>query len=306
MGDGKRKVDFIISAGSGGILISQKLFQEKLISSPFGFRILLFIKGKRKEIKKGIFELNNSMKPGQIIDEITDGRTKVLKITVPEGFNNRQIADLFKAKGFFESREEFLQYASELELLKKYNIPAKNAEGYLYPETYFIPAGYSKKKILDLMVNTFFQKTSGLMDFNLEAGERHKLLILASVVEREAKVKKERPIIAGVFLNRLKTNYPLESCATVQYLFEKPKKRLLFKHLKIQSPYNTYLRKGLPPGPISNPGLLSIEATLNPARNDFKYFVLLDDGKHKFSRTYAEHLIARKKYLQKNFSGKKI
>lgn len=298
-GDGSRKINFVISSGSGPSLVSNQLYKTKLIKSKFAFRVIVILRGLDRGIKKGIYTLSDGMNNSEIIDIITSGKTKIIKVMVPEGFNNRQIGDLFKSRGFFSSRKEFLQISSSKQILKKFNIPANSSEGYLFPDTYYIPLGYAKEKIINLMLETFVNKTSNIKNFPKDNKKRHKLLVLASIVEREAKIKKERPLIAGVFLNRLKENYPLESCATVQYLFPKPKRRLLFRDLKIKSPYNTYIHKGLPPGPIASPGILSIKAALNPIKTGFKYFVLKGNGQHKFSKTFKDHLIAKNKYIPK-------
>ena len=200
-------------------------------------------------------------------------------------------------KGLFISKERFMQLASSRDILAKFKITGNSAEGYLFPDTYTVPVGYPDEKILELMVEHFFEKTAELKGFPDDPVKRQRLVILASIVEREAKVVNERPLIAAVFNNRLKQNLPLQSCATVQYLFDPPKKRLFFQDLEKQSPYNTYRNPGLPYGPISNPGLSSLGAALNPANTDYLFFVVKGDGEHHFSNNYKEHMKAKREFV---------
>ncbi|MCS6985451.1 MAG: endolytic transglycosylase MltG [Leptospiraceae bacterium] len=295
-GKGEKRQDFVVRSGWGAYAVAKELHQQGLIKSRRAFLWYLRLSGKINELKKGVYEIHDGMSGFYVADLLTSGRTKSISFTIPEGYNNRQIGDLLTEKGFFHSRAEFLHYASDKDLLEKYKIPAKTAEGYLFPETYTVPVGYDKKKIIALMIEQFFESTKDL-PLPRDPVERHNLVILASIVEREAQVKEERPLIAGVFHNRLKANYPLESCATIQYLFERPKKKLYYKDLEINSPYNTYKHRGLPPSPISNPGLEAIKASLNPAQTSYKFFVVKGDGSHHFSQSYAEHLKMKKLYL---------
>lgn len=306
-GDGSRTVDFEVRPGVGSNWVTARLYKEKLIGSRTFFQFLLRLEGAAGKIKKGLYPLNDGMTPGKIIEVITSGRTKTVTVVIPPGYNNRQIGDrLVKAK-LFESREEFLKLAgdghnkipADPQILKKYNIPAKTVEGYLFPETYVFPVRYPKKKVIYRMIDLFNEKTKNLKNMPTDPEKRHRMVILASIVEREAKLKEERPRIAGVFLNRLEKNYLLESCATVQYLFEKPKKRLFYHHLEIPSAFNTYLNKGLPPGPIASPGLHALKSTLNPEDTDYMFFVLKGNGAHYFSKSFAEHNKAKNKYIPK-------
>lgn len=296
-GDGARKTDFVVKNGWGAAAVSSMLERDSIVKSGAGFKIMLFLSGKTKEIKRGIYNLNDSMKPSQIIDILTSGRTKTVTFTIPEGFNNRQIADELVKKGLFISKERFMELASSPEILSRFRLTGASTEGYLFPDTYTVPAGYPDFKIIALMVGRFFEKVSELSGFPEEPVKRHRLVILASIVEREAKVVKERPLIASVFVNRLNKKMPLESCATIQYLFDPPRKRIYYQDLDKVSPYNTYRNPGLPAGPISNPGLSSLNAALKPAVTDYLFFVVKGDGEHHFSNNYREHLKAKKEYI---------
>jgi len=291
------KKDFEVHSGEGLIKVASRLENDKLIISRHALRVLAIITGRSNDTKKGLYVLESSMSPLEILALVTSGRTKSVRITIPEGYNMRQIADQFVAAKLFRSRKEFIDIASSSELLKKYNIQGNSPEGYLFPDTYEIPLDYKKEQMVEIMIDQFFALTKEIDDFPTEPEELHNLVILASIVEREAQKKEERELIAGVFANRLSQSYPLESCATIQYLFEKPKKRLYFKDLEIKSPYNTYLHAGLPPGPISNPGVPSIIAALHPKETDYMFFVVRPDGSHQFSKTFNEHVKAKKEHL---------
>lgn len=295
--DGSRQVDFAVRAGSNLTSVSEKLAEANLIHNRFFFRLYMRLTGKAARIKFGVYDLNDGMSAGKIAQTITSGKTKTISLTLAEGLHNRQIADIFVEKKFFSSRDEFLQYASKQSILDKFRIPAKSVEGYIFPDTYHLPPGYPKEKILEHMVEHFFEKTKEVRNFPTEPGKIHETVILASIVEREAKLKEERALIAAVFHNRMRDGEPLESCATVQYLFEKPKARLFYKDLEVESPYNTYRVRGLPPGPIGSPGIAALDATVNPEKTDYKFFVLKGDGAHHFSKDFKEHNAAKKKYI---------
>lgn len=297
IGDGSKKMDFAVKAGWGHANVTNALYENGIINSRFFFSMYLRLTGKSGKIKKGIYDIHDGLSAGQIAAIITSGKGKTIPLTIPEGYHNRQIAEVMVEKKFFASKDEFVKYASKTEILKKFNIPAKTAEGYLFPDTYHIPAGYPKDKIIVLMIEQFFDKVKSVKGFPTDPAKIHELVILASIVEREAQRHEERPLVSGVFANRIKKNLPLESCATIQYLFEKPHKRIFFKDLEINSPYNTYKNNGLPPGPIANPGIPAIQAALNPAQTDYMFFVVKGDGYHQFSKSFSDHLKAKNKYL---------
>jgi UPF0755 protein len=295
--DGSRHVEFAVRAGSNLNTVSARLANDHLIQSPFFFKLYMRLTGRSNKVKFGVYDLDDGMSAAKVAQAITSGKTKTISITIAEGLHNRQISDLFVAKKFFASREEFLQYAANRQILQKYKIPAQSVEGYLFPDTYVLPQGYPKDRIITHMIDHFFEKTKEVKNFPTDPRKIHEMVILASIVEREAKLKEERPLIAAVFHNRLRDGEPLESCATVQYLFEKPKPRLYYRDLEVESPYNTYKVKGLPPGPIGSPGIAAINATVNPEKTDYKFFVLKGDDAHQFSRNFKEHSAAKKKFI---------
>ena len=254
--------------------------------------------GLQDELKAGSYELNDGMSAHEVADVLTEGRVRMVQFTVPEGWHNRQIAELMVKRGFAQNEEEFLKLTRDPEILKKYKIPARTTEGYLFPETYTISHGYPLEKIHEAMIQRFFDQLKNAdHPENLSPEELHKKVILASIIEREAARKDELPQMSRVFMNRLDKGMRLESCATIQYLLPKPREKLYEKDLKIESPYNTYEHSGMPPGPISNPGLPALKAAFHPEDGEFLFFVLKPDGSHHFSKTYKEHVRAKHKYL---------
>ncbi|MDU2592443.1 MAG: endolytic transglycosylase MltG, partial [Paeniclostridium sordellii] len=165
-------------------------------------------------------------------------------------------------------------------------------EGFLYPDTYYFDKKVTEEEVLSAMLKRFEKMYTD--KFKKEQKERgltlQQVVNLASIIEKEAVLDEDRPMIASVFYNRLNVDMPLQSDATIQYIFDERKDRVMYKDLKIKSPYNSYINKGLPPTPISNPGVKSIEAVLNPANSDYLYFVATIDGKNNYSKTYEEHL----------------
>ena len=297
-GDGSVKYELIISAGDSSTKITKDLRSHGMLKSTGYFVYLLKIAGNTNKLKQGVYSIDNGMTARKVMEILVDGKVKMISFTVPEGYNNRQIGEVLTNKNIAKSKEEFLTLAASSELLKKYKIPAKTTEGYLFPETYTIPYNYPLDKVVEMMLKRFYLNLQKIDKAkNISPEELHQKVILASIVEREAKKKEERPLMAGVFIKRLKKNIALESCATVQYLFDKPKKRLFEKDLLIPSDYNTYLHKGYPPGPISNPGMPALLAAFNPEETDNLFFLLKPDGYHYFSKDHREHAQAKKKYI---------
>ena len=297
VGKGNQKVNFNIVQGMGAGRIAQELKKEGLIVSPSFFKIYLYLTSNIAHLQKGSYELDDGMWMPFIIHKLTTGKVKLNVLTIPEGWNNRQIADYLLEKGLVKNRLEFLEITKDKAILSKYKIPSESTEGYLYPETYNIPFNYTAYQFHLLLLESFFDN---LKKSNFKAKnnkELHEKIILASIVEREARKPEERAVIARVFLNRLQRNIKLESCATVQYLFDKSHPKLYIQDLYIASPYNTYMHKGLPPAPISNPGKAAMLAAFYPQKNDLLFFVVKPDGSHHFSKTYKEHLEAKKVYI---------
>jgi len=286
---------FIVDPGATVLDISNQLKENNLIRSKMFFYLLVKLAGKERDMKAGEYSFERGIKNTDILRTIVEGRVVTVKFTIPEGYNCREIAEKLSALGIVD-RERFIQACKDKEILDKYKIPFDSVEGFLFPDTYIVAKNLNEKKIVEVMVKNFFRNVKKI-DLDMNDPERFKkVIIIASLVEKEAKLDEERALIAAVFYNRLEKGKRLESCATIQYILGKPKERLLISDLRVKSPYNTYLNNGLPPGPISNPGLKSLMAAANPANVDYLFFVSKRDGSHYFSRTYSEHLKAIKKY----------
>ena len=295
-GDGKHELVYDLKHGSGAYSVARDLSEAGIVRSPDYFKLYMRITGLQDELKAGSYELNDGMSTHEVASVLTEGRVRMVQFTIPEGWHNRQIAELMVKRGFAQSEDEFLDLTRDPEILKKYKIPAKTTEGYLFPETYTISHGYPLEKIHEAMIQRFFaQLEKADPPENLSAKDLHKKLILASIIEREAARKDELPHMSRVFLNRIDKGMRLESCATIQYLLPEPREKLYEKDLQIKSPYNTYENSGMPPGPISNPGLEALKASFHPEKGDFLFFVLKPDGSHHFSKTFQEHVPARKR-----------
>jgi UPF0755 protein len=280
-----------ITPGTSVAEIARKLQADGVIRSSFAFRVLAKIKGVERSMRAGHYRIANGLWAWNVVDELHDGQISTETITVPEGLNLKQVAELVEASGLV-TREGFMEAARNPDLLSRYEIPGTTVEGFLFPETYTFAKGLAPRDIVSAMVQLFFDRLDGLGDrLEMSPEELKRRVVLASIVEREAKRSDEMPRIAGVFFNRLEKNMRLESCATVQYILGKPKERLRLSDLRQPSDYNTYLNTGLPPGPIANPGLPALEAAFKPESHEYLFFFARKDGtqSHVFTQTYAQH-----------------
>lgn len=276
-----------IPSGSNAIEIVHILEENNIIrKNNYIFRILIKVSKLEERLKYGEYNLSPAMNMLQILDKLVKGEVVLYKITIPEGYTCTQIAELLDEKEIIEE-ESFINLVKDSE---------KSWEGYLFPDTYEVPKGYGSENMLKLLLSHFNHIVDEkLKDKAEEIGfSMEEIIILASIIEKESKFTEERRQVSSVFHNRLKKDMKLQSCATIQYILEEPKEKLDESDLKIDSSYNTYLYKGLPPGPISNPGLDSIMAALEPAEEDYLYFVLGGNGRHIFSKTYQEHIKNKK------------
>jgi len=221
-------------------------------------------------------------------------------VTVPEGFTIAEVAEVLVGEDLVD-RARFLALAREGAAAFEYDflhgLPTMSLEGYLYPDTYRLPRHLPEQKVIRVFLDRFAQVVLPRVRARAEPGfTLHEILTIASLVEREAKVPTEQPLIAGVIYNRLRRGWRLEVDATVLYALGRHKTTISYVDLKVDSPYNTYLHEGLPPGPIANPGLPAIEATLTPAATNYLYYVARPNGTHEFSKTLAAHLAAVRRY----------
>lgn len=273
------------------------LYQESIIKSPIKLILFARIKGYDKHLKAGEYILSAAMTPGQILDIMVKGEVKLHKLTVPEGYNIDQIADLVTQAGF-GTREAFIKAASDAELARKMGLEAETFEGYLFPDTYFFPKTATVEKIISTMVQRFWsiftpEWKARATSFGFTV---YQVVTLASIIEKETGAPFERPRISSVFHNRLRKKMRLESDPTVIYGIKNFNGNLTRKHLKTRTPYNTYKIRGLPAGPIANPGRASLEAALYPEETAYIYFVSKKDNTHHFSTNLKEHNRAVQKY----------
>ena len=291
--------NFTINVRPGQSLkaIADTLRQENIIRNSLKFITIARIKGYDKRMKAGEYILSAAMPPRQILEIMVKGTVKLYKLTVPEGYNLDQIAEVVE-NAKFGTRSQFLKAATDADLTKKYGLEADTFEGYLFPDTYFFPKHVSVEKIISSMLNRFRSVFSA--EWKTRADNLgftvHQIVTLASIIEKETGAPFERPIISSVFHNRLKKNMRLESDPTVIYGIENFDGNITRKHLLTRTPYNTYTIKGLPAGPIANPGRHSIEAALYPQETAFIYFVSKKDSTHHFSTNFKEHNRAVRKY----------
>lgn len=296
------KVSFYIYPGEGVTVLANRLEKLRVIKNAE-----LFIeeaKRSKLHIRAGGYLLSEGMSISEVIESLK-GKPILEKVTIPEGLTAKEIAKILLQGEIITSEEEFLNLVfSGKDVFKGFkfskDIPSSSVEGYLFPDTYHFPKRTSPKDVISAMLKRFERAISpDMLDRLPKLGlSFHEVIILASIVEKEGQKDEEYPIIAAVFYNRLKKGMKLESCATVEYLLPERKKRLSIEDLRINSPYNTYMYKGLPPGPICNPGLKAIAGAFSPANVDYLYFVSKGDGGHYFSRTYEEHVEAKNKYLK--------
>lgn len=288
------------TAGVAGKILAE----EGLVQSPLAFRLYTRWKGLDGQLKAGRYRLNNGLSTPQIIAELVDGRLAVNAITIPEGLNTVQVADLLAAKGLVD-REKFIFAASDQEFpygfLKDLPKDDKRLEGYLFPDTYYFNVGDSESTIIDTMLKRFDREMVEL-DYAAQAERNgitlHQAVTIASLIEREAMADEERPLIAGVIYNRLNISMPLQIDATIQYALGENKPELFYKDLEVDSPYNTYRNYGLPPGPIAMPGRASLLAAVNPTDTEYLYYVAKQDGTHAFATTLAQHNVNKEMYQQ--------
>lgn len=275
-----KTVEVFIPKGSSPHKIAKILKESDVIYSQKVFVVLIKFYGYSTKLQAGLYEFKTKDSLNTIIDKIKNGESKNIKVTIPEGFNIKQIAKALSEKNICDE-EKFINLAQE-----------QNMEGYLFPNTYFLLPQMTEDEVIKVMNGDFNKFWTQEKEERLQQIKKTKkdVIILASIVEKEAVADSERPIIAGVFLNRLAKGMRLESCSTVLYAMGINKERLSFEDLKFESPYNTYRYKGLPPGPICNPGAKAIDAVLYPEITDSLYFVSKGNGTHYFSSTFEQHV----------------
>jgi len=287
----------LIKRGMALRSVAETLEQVGVITDKDLFMILARYYRDGKSIKAGEYQFTTSMLPIDVLEMLQDGKIFFRTATIPEGYTSFQIAELLDELGY-ALKEEFLALAFNQELAAELDIDADNLEGYLFPNTYYIHRGMSTEEIVRKMVHEFWQvMTPDLQNEIKQKGFTiHEVATLASIIEKEARVGEERELISAVYNNRLRIKMKLDSDPTVIYGLQDFDGNLTKADLQQDTPYNTYTRRGLPPGPIANPGEASILAAIRPAEVKYLYFVSRNDGTHEFSTNYNDHLRAVRKY----------
>jgi len=295
----------IIVRGSSYRTIVERVRSVGLLPHPFVFDYLAWRRNKEGHLKPGRYSLRSTMSVRQIYDAMIHGAP--IRITVPEGWTIRQVAARLADEGLLAQADAFTSAACDVHFLSRHKIEASSAEGYILPDTYLLDPGIGVGEILETMVASFERQYAALADKPRPEwlASWHQVVTLASMIEREARNDGEKPLIASVYCNRLRRGMALDCDATVRYATSKWREPLTRTDLQLDSPYNTYVRKGLPPGPISCVGRTSLEAALSPARSEFFYYCYRGDGSHQFSKTLVEHERAVEKYLRKGLTEKK-
>jgi len=280
--------------------VAGSLESKGIITNKTIFMLWTRLMGYSRQIKAGEYRLSSAMAPIRIMEMLTRGMVITYPVTIPEGFSIEQIGKLLEENDLCHE-VVFVSAAHDPDILQKYGISGPSLEGCLYPDTYHFSKGLSAVSIIDTMVKRFFEVLEGHRQRIEESGMTiREIVTLASIIEKETGIAEERPIIASVFLNRMKKAMRLASDPTVIYGIRDFSGNLTKKDLSRYTPYNTYVIAGLPPGPISNPGLESIRAVLYPAETKYLYFVSKNDGSHHFSETLEEHNKAVGIYQKKN------
>lgn len=285
--------------------IADILAQDEVIHGDIRFLLLAKLSGYGSRLQAGEFRLRTGIKPGEVLKELAFARSIEYPITIPEGLRAAEIAEIFGGYGWCNP-QKFIKLISDQSFLKKIGFGHLDSlEGYLFPDTYLFTRDIrGAENIIPIMVKRFNDVWRELSVELEHEPDQEKTVILASIVEKETGAAEERPLIAGVFLNRLKSGMPLQSDPTVIYGSKKFLKPISKRDLVTPTPYNTYTLPGLPVGPIGNPGKKALAAVLYPATTDTLYFVSKNDGTHQFSKTLSEHNSAVAKY-QRNKSDKK-
>ncbi|AEF83473.1 endolytic transglycosylase MltG [Leadbettera azotonutricia] len=293
-----------VRSGETSLSVGNRLQEAGIIRNRYFWQVLS--RYKKDYIKTGSYRIELPASQIAIHSLLVAGDQILVRVTIPEGVTLKKTARIMEESGICPG-DAFIEAASSPGLLNYYHIPNKTLEGYLYPDTYLFPLSYPAEKVAAQMADNFYSRLSEAAPeaLNMSAGELNDRVILASIVEREYRVNQEAAIMAGVFLNRLKIGMALQSCATVEYVITeiqgRPHPEVLYnRDIEIRDPYNTYIRPGLPPGPISAPGRVALDAAFHPVPSDFLYFRLVDAaaGSHYFSRTLDDHIKAGALYLK--------
>ncbi len=295
-----KEIFFVVDKGQGVHDISQNLKEKGIIKNRQSFLLGYKIYYSSKSLKAGEYKFNLPISPKNILKILTEGKVYLHSLTIPEGLTRKEIASHLESLNFTDE-EEFLAASAKTNIISSLDKEATDLEGYLFPETYHFPKGISAEKVLSTLVSQFKEVFSE--GWQKRAREikmtPRKVVILASLIEKETYLREEKKLVSAVFHNRLRIGMKLDCDPTIIYVLKQKgtfNGRLLKKDLRLRSPYNTYRNRGLPPGPICSPGRESLEAALYPAQEKYLYFVSKNDGSHHFSTNFKDHQNAVRRY----------
>jgi UPF0755 protein len=292
-GSGTGQVRVLVPRGATLRVAAESLAKAGVVQNATAFRLYGMLRGSDRSIRAGTYVFKRGISWGEVLDDLRGGKGLEHAITIPEGWSLIQIVP--QLARVLEVPVDSVQAAvRDTALLHRLDVPTPTLEGYLFPDTYVFPDGTTARAAVRVMVERFERVWQPEWNARVQAlaMSRHDVMALASIVEKEARLPEERPVIAAVYLNRLKAGMLLQADPTVQYALGKHVARVFYKDLEVESPYNTYKHTGLPPGPIASPGKPSIVAALNPAKVPYTYFVAHPDGHHEFTTNFAAHSIA--------------
>ncbi|HET9799069.1 MAG TPA: endolytic transglycosylase MltG [Gemmatimonadaceae bacterium] len=292
-GSGTGRVRVVVPRGATLRVAAESLASAGVVQNATMFRMYAMLSGSDRSIRAGTYVFQRGVSWGEVVDDLRGGKGLEHSITIPEGWSLYQIVPQL-ARVLDAPIDSVRAAVRDTALLHALDVPTPTLEGYLFPDTYVFPDGTTPRAAVRVMVDRFQRVWQPEWDQRLQAlaMSRHDVMALASIVEKEARLPEERPVIAAVYLNRLKRGMLLQADPTVQYALGRHVARVTFKDLEIDSPYNTYRRAGLPPGPIASPGRPAIVASLNPANVPYLYFVAHPDGHHEFTTDFAAHSVA--------------
>jgi len=303
LGRTEGKIVFEIAEGKSVAAIARELREQGVIRRTWPFLLSYRLFHSSSSLKAGEYEMEGPVSSRDVLNALIEGRIRLHALTVPEGLTRLEIARHL-ADEYGVSESDFMAASSEPDPISDWDDQARDLEGYLFPETYFFPRETPARTIVAAMVRQFHENFPS--EWSRRAGELglsgRETVILASLIEEETALPSERPLVSAVFHNRLRIGMKLDCDPTIAYALKLEGRytgRLLTRDLRWDTPFNTYLHRGLPPGPITNPGRSSLRAALYPAEADYLYFVSRNDGSHFFSRTYREHREAVNRYQRR-------
>ena len=285
-----------IPTGTSFVNATKILSDAGLVKNRFFFYALVGVKRATRTIRAGEYEFSTSLSPSELVNKLIRGDIKNYRVVIYEDSSLRQIAARLKEHKLIDEKT-FFELSEDRVFLSLLGVLGPSIEGYLFPDTYLFNRSMSTRQIMRSMVDRFWKKISPEMINQAAAKglDPHQFVTFASLVGKESWRKEEKPLIAAVFYNRMSRGMPLQCDPTTVYDLKDFDGKILRKHYKRESPYNTYIIKGLPPGPIASPGLDSFQAILNPANVDYLFFVAQNDGTHYFSSKLSDHIAATKR-----------